>query len=131
VIRASFLKKKCCQITITIPHSCSPTIHYKNKQSSALWFLKDHHRSAVIDNRDITLAQIQSDERLRFGNKISYRQTHHLKEALLAEIESDYRISSGVHEYVCLHERGGKVCNPLTVSQLWKTSDLCTSELCA
>lgn len=69
------------------PHSCNPTIHYKNKQSSALWFLKDHHRLAVIDNRDITPAQIRSDERLRFGNNISYRQAYRVKEGLLIEIE--------------------------------------------
>ena len=88
-IRASFLKKKGVQITIMTPHSCNPTIHYKNKQSSALWFLKDHHRLAVIDNRDITPAQIRSDERLRFGNNINYRQAHRVKEALLIEIEGN------------------------------------------
>jgi hypothetical protein len=35
-IRALFLKKKGIQITIITPYSCNPTIHYKNKQSSAL-----------------------------------------------------------------------------------------------
>src|SRR5947207_14922243 len=48
-------------------------------ESSALWILKDHHRSSVIDNRDITPAQIQSDERLRFNNNISYIQAYRVK----------------------------------------------------
>jgi hypothetical protein len=86
-LRASLLKKKGAVITILIPHSCSPANHYKNKQSSAMWFLKDHHRASLVDNRALTPAQIQSNERLRFGNTISYRQAHRLKQALLDEIE--------------------------------------------
>ena len=35
-IQASLLKKKGVVIIILVPHSCSPTNHYKNKQSSAL-----------------------------------------------------------------------------------------------
>jgi hypothetical protein len=34
-IRASLLKKKRVEITIIVPHSCSPAVHYKNKQSFA------------------------------------------------------------------------------------------------
>jgi hypothetical protein len=37
-----------------------------------MWYLKDYYRASVIDNRDITLAQIQSDKRLRFSNYINY-----------------------------------------------------------
>jgi hypothetical protein len=55
-IRASFLKKKGIVITVLIPHSCSPANHYKNKQSSALWFLKDHHRASLVDDRTLTPA---------------------------------------------------------------------------
>jgi hypothetical protein len=69
------------------PHSCCPTVHYKNKQASSLWFLKDHHRASVIDNCDITPAQIRSDERLRFHNEINYLQAYRVKQALLVEIE--------------------------------------------
>ena len=86
-IRASLLKKKGVVITILITHSCSPANHYKNKQSSALWFLKDYHRASIIDDRTLTPAQIQSNERLRFNNTISYRQAHRLKQALLDEID--------------------------------------------
>lgn len=88
-IRASLLKKKGVVITILIPHSCSPAIHYKNKQSSALWFLKDHHRASLVHDRTLTPAQIQVTERLRFSNTINYRQAHRLKQALLDEIEGN------------------------------------------
>jgi hypothetical protein len=73
-IRAPFTKKKDVIITKINAHSCRPTVHYKNKQHSALWFLKEHHRTAVFDNRNISPEQIRSDERLRFNNNISYRQ---------------------------------------------------------
>jgi hypothetical protein len=52
-----------------------------------MWYLKDHHRASVIDNRDITPAQIRSDERLRFSNYINYQQAYQVKKALLKEIE--------------------------------------------
>jgi hypothetical protein len=81
------LKKKGAVITVLTAHSCSPATHYKNKQSSSLWFLKDHHRAFIIDDRTLTPAQIQSYERLRFNNTISYRQAHRLKQALLDEID--------------------------------------------
>ena len=86
-IRASLLKKKGDVITILIPHSCSPANHYKNKQSSAIWFLKDHHRASLVDNRALTPAQIQSNKRLRFSNTISYLQAFRLKQALLNKIK--------------------------------------------
>ena len=74
-IQASLLKKKGVEITIMIPHSCSPAVHYKNKQSSAKWFLKDHHRPSVIDDRDITPAQIQSAEHRRWVTRLGIRVT--------------------------------------------------------
>jgi hypothetical protein len=86
-IRAWCAKKTGVTITQFKPHTCRPIVHYKNKQSSALWFLKDHHRASVIDNHDITPAQIQSDERLRFNNNINYMQAYRVKQALLVEIE--------------------------------------------
>jgi hypothetical protein len=68
-------------------HSCCPTVHYKNKQASLLWFLKDYHCASVIDNCDITPAQIQSNKRLRFNNEINYLQAYRVKQALLVEIK--------------------------------------------
>jgi hypothetical protein len=69
------------------PHTCCPTVYYKNKQASAIWFLKDYHCASVVDNCDVTLAQIQSNERLRFYNNISYMQAYWVKQALLVKIE--------------------------------------------
>ena len=69
------------------PHTCCPIVYYKNKQTSAIWFLKDYHCASVVDNCDITPAQIQSDERLQFNNNISYMQAYQVKQALLVEIE--------------------------------------------
>jgi hypothetical protein len=69
------------------PHSCCPTVHYKNKQASSLWFLKDHHCASVIDNRDITPAQIRLNKRLRFNNNINYLQAYQVKQALLVKIK--------------------------------------------
>jgi hypothetical protein len=86
-IRAWCTKKTGVTITQIKPHSCCPTVHYKNKQASSLWYLKDHHRASVVDNRDITPAQIRSDERLRFNNNINYIQAYRVKQALLVEIE--------------------------------------------
>jgi hypothetical protein len=86
-IRAWYTKKTGITITKFDPHTCSPVVHYKNKQSSALWFLKDHYCASVIYNHDITPAQIQSDERLRFNNNINYIQAYRVKQALLVEIE--------------------------------------------
>ena len=63
-IRVWCTKKTGVTITQMKPHTCRPTVHYKNKQASAIWFLKDHHRTFVVDNYDITPAQIQSNERL-------------------------------------------------------------------
>ena len=88
-IRASLLIKKGVVITIFTAHSCSPATHYKNKQSLALWYLKDHHRASLINDRSLTPTQIQATERLRFSNNINYRQTHRLKQVLLDEIDGN------------------------------------------
>src|SRR6266487_1100558 len=73
-IRAAFSKKNSVSITKISLHCCRPIVHYKNKQSSSLWFLKEHHHATVLDNRNITAKQIQSNERLQHANNISYRQ---------------------------------------------------------
>jgi hypothetical protein len=87
IIRVWCTKKTSVTITQLKPHVCCPTVHYKNKQTSALWFLKDHHRASIVDNRDIKPAQIQSNKRLRFNNSISYIQAYRVKQALLIKIE--------------------------------------------
>jgi hypothetical protein len=69
-------KKTGVTITQMKLHTCCLTIHYKNKQASAIWFLKDYYCASVVDNRDITPAQIQSNKRLRFYNNISYMQAY-------------------------------------------------------
>ena len=63
-------------ITRLKPHTCSPTTHYKSKQSHSVEYLVGHHRASVIDNRNITVAQIRSNERLQFNNRISYMQAY-------------------------------------------------------
>jgi hypothetical protein len=73
-IRAACTKKNSVSITKINPYTCRPIVHYKNKQKSSIWFLKEHHRAMVFENRDITAKQIQLDERLRYNNNISYRQ---------------------------------------------------------
>jgi hypothetical protein len=73
-IRAAFSKKNGVSITKISLYCSRPTVHYKNKQSSSLWFLKEHYRATVLDNRNITAKQIQSNERLQHANNISYRQ---------------------------------------------------------
>ena len=64
--------KKGVKVTKMLPHTCTPATHYKSKPVHSMWYLKEHHRASIIDNRDITPAQIRSNERLRFSNQISY-----------------------------------------------------------
>jgi hypothetical protein len=52
-----------------------------------MWYLKDYYWASVINNWDITLAQIRSDKRLRFSNYINYQQAYRVKKALLEEIK--------------------------------------------
>jgi hypothetical protein len=75
-IRAADSEKQVVSITVFKPHSCSPTIHYKSWQSQSIKYLVAHHRAAVIDNRNITAKQIQSNERLQYHNTISYQQAY-------------------------------------------------------
>jgi hypothetical protein len=44
---------------------------------------------SVIDNQNITIAQIRSNEHLYFNNKITYKQAYCSKQALLRELEGD------------------------------------------
>jgi len=76
-------------ITRLKPHTCSPATHYKSKQSQSVEYLAGHHRASVIDNRNITIAQIRSNKRLQFSNKISYMQAYWTKQALIKELDGD------------------------------------------
>jgi len=48
-----------------------------------------HHHAAVIDNRNITAKQIQSNERLQYNNTISYQQAYRTIKAIIQEIDGD------------------------------------------
>jgi hypothetical protein len=63
-------------ITRLKPHTCSPATHYKSRQSQSVEYLASYHRASIIDNRNITIAQIRSNERLQFNNRISYIQAY-------------------------------------------------------
>jgi hypothetical protein len=82
-IQATLYKKKKIgrtttpvSITCLKPHTCNPATHYKSKQSQSVEYLAGHHRASIINNRNITIAQIRSNERLQFGNYISYKQAY-------------------------------------------------------
>jgi hypothetical protein len=74
-------------ITKLEPHICSPDTHYDNSATQSVRYLADHHRSAVVDNRQIKVTQLISSELLQFGNRISYQQAWRVKENLLEEID--------------------------------------------
>jgi hypothetical protein len=76
-IRGSNIAKKGWTITKIDPHSCSPTIHYENKQAYSIKYLIEHHHASIMDNRHITTSQIRSNERLNYSNEISYMQAYH------------------------------------------------------
>jgi hypothetical protein len=53
-IRVSNIKDKGYTITVLDPHTCRPTIHYKNKKAHLVKYLLEHHHASIIDNRHIT-----------------------------------------------------------------------------
>jgi len=88
-IRASKSSKQVVSITVFKLHTCSPAVHYKNKQAHSVAYLIEHHRASIIDNRKITVAQIRSNERLLFNNEISYQQAYRTIQAVLTEMYGD------------------------------------------
>jgi hypothetical protein len=88
-IRAAVSEKEVVSITVFKPHSCSPAIYYKSWQSQSTKYLMNHHCAAVIDNRNITAKQIQSNERLQYNNTISYQQAYRTIRAIIQEIDGD------------------------------------------
>jgi hypothetical protein len=87
-IHAAVSEKEVVSITVFKPHSCSPAIHYKSWQSQSIKYLMNHHHAAVIDNRNITAKQIQSNECLQY-NTISYQQAYRTIRAIIQEIDGD------------------------------------------
>jgi hypothetical protein len=71
-IRAFKSSKEVVSITIFKPYTCSPAVHYDNRQAHSVSYLIEHHCASIIDNRKITVAQIRSNERLLFNNEIGY-----------------------------------------------------------
>jgi hypothetical protein len=91
-VRATLHKKASttpASITVLVPHSCSPTVHYNNKQAHTVSYLIEHHRASIINNQRITALQIRSDERLRFSNNINYKQAYRTIQAVLLEMYGD------------------------------------------
>jgi hypothetical protein len=88
-IRAAQSSKGVVSITRFKLHTCSPVVHYnKNKQAHSVSYLSEHHCAAIIDNRKITAAQIQSNKRLQF-NEIGYMLAYQTIQAVLTEMYSD------------------------------------------
>jgi hypothetical protein len=56
--------------TIFRAHVYSPETHADWPYARSVRFLSQHHRGAVVDNRNIVPQQIQSKERLAHGNNI-------------------------------------------------------------
>lgn len=88
-IRAAKSSKGIVSITVFKPHSCSPVVHYNNKQAHSVAYLTEHHRASIIDNPRITAAQILSNECLQFSNNINYKQAYRTIQAVLTEMCGD------------------------------------------
>ena len=63
-IRVADSKKNGILLTHLKPHTCNPGTHFSATNTHSLAYLLSHHRAAVIDNPNITVKQIQSNERL-------------------------------------------------------------------
>jgi hypothetical protein len=70
-------------------HSCSPVVHYKNKQSQSVNYLLEHHRASILDNPKIKARQIRSNECLQFSNDINYLQAYRTIQVALNEMYGD------------------------------------------
>jgi hypothetical protein len=56
---------------------------------SKVVYLALYHQAAVIDNCNITVAQIRSNKRPQFSNIITYQQAYQTIKAIQGEIDSD------------------------------------------
>jgi hypothetical protein len=94
-IRATRSTKEQTSITVFESHSCTPATHYKAKQSQSVCHLADHHRAAIIDNRDITATQLRLSERLGYSNNVSYLQAYRTIKAVRREVDGNEAESFG------------------------------------
>ncbi|KAI9773598.1 MAG: hypothetical protein M1840_006872 [Geoglossum simile] len=76
--------EKTCNFRIRVP-----IIHQEWKPAHSVSYFTNNHRAAVADNQEVKPKQLQSSERLQFGNTISYQQAYRTQETLRAEIEGD------------------------------------------
>ena len=83
------------KITKMEEHSCPYSTHDDFRKAHSVAYLAPQHQAAVMDNRAITPRQIQSNERLTHGNRISYMQAWRTREQLQQEIEGDEKTSFG------------------------------------
>jgi hypothetical protein len=88
-IRASKSSKEVVSITVFKLHTCGPATHYNSRHAHSVSYLVKHHRALIIDNRNISSAQIRSNERLQYNNEISYQQAYCTVQAVLIKMYSE------------------------------------------
>jgi hypothetical protein len=74
-VRTTVLKEPKYRVTQFIPHTCSPATHQGFHEANSVTLLVSYHRADIADNREIQPRQIQSMERIQYGNaSVSYQQ---------------------------------------------------------
>ncbi len=97
------------KITINEPHSCPPESHANWHSANSVRVLAQHHRKAVVDNRNIAPRQIISNERLQHGNTVPYHQAWRTREALRQEMEGSEEESFKKLPAMCEAMRAGDI----------------------
>jgi MULE transposase domain len=89
-VRIVALKGPKYQVTQFIPYTCSPATHQGFREANSVTLLVACHRANVADNREVQPCQIQSTERIQYGNAgVSYQQAWRTREALQEELEGN------------------------------------------
>jgi hypothetical protein len=96
------------KITINKPHSCPPETHANWHVAISVRLLSQHHRDAVVDNRNIPPSQILSSERLQQGNTVLYHQAWRTRKALRRDIEGSEEESFQKLPALCEALRAGE-----------------------
>ena len=68
-------------------HTCPHSTHQNFRQAHSVSYLLDSHQTAVVDNRDITPRQLQSNEKWQKGNQINYLQAWRVREKVREKVE--------------------------------------------
>ncbi len=97
------------KITVNEPHPCPPETHANWHVANSVRILAQHHRNAVVDNRNIPPCQIISNERLQHGNTVPYYQAWQTRKALRREIEGSEAESFKKLPALCEAMRTGNV----------------------